>query len=87
MTRSLLLPGDPGFFEILYSNTPPGTTLTNTFFADFKTGLLRQATDESDLENYLLGGEYQAVMEAYGDGEEPVFYEEISEEEWFSLEL
>lgn len=83
---NLLLPGDPGFYEILYSNTPPGETLSNSFVVDFQTGVLRQIQSDQDLENYLLGGEYDEVMAVYGDGEAPIFYEEISEEEWFSLE-
>ena len=59
----LILPGDPGFEEVLGSHLPPGWqqfACKNSefcFVADSDTGLLRPATTNETTE-YLEGGEY-----------------------------
>jgi len=54
----LLLPGDPGFREILHGYLPPVQSAFYVVRED--TGLLEPATEE-DLADYLEGGEYDAV--------------------------
>jgi hypothetical protein len=63
----LLLPGDPGFLEILYGQLPP--VQSAVYVVREGTGLLEPATEE-DLSEYLEGGEYDEVTHGeLDDGE------------------
>lgn len=72
----LLLPGDPGFSETLALNPPPSPNHQGNIFVMGAEGLLRFA-DDADLEEYLLGGEYDEIM-----GDQDLDFEEGEEDEW-----
>jgi hypothetical protein len=64
--RLILTPEDPGFHEILYGSFPPGWRSQPDFAAFIvrsdRGGILAPAS-ESDLDEYLGGGEYDTVLE------------------------
>jgi hypothetical protein len=69
----LLLPGDPGFTEILHGQLPP--VQSAYFVVSSESGLLEPAT-EDDLAEYMHGGEYDDVSGGeLDDGEVEVFEE------------
>jgi hypothetical protein len=75
MEPLILLPGDPGFQEILGMALPPGWRGERdrlhgeyAFVADAQTGMLRTAS-EAELLEYIEGGEYEQRLEALGDEE------------------
>lgn len=66
MESLLLLPGQPGFQEILSTTPPPnlkGNNETNNQTAVMGIdGLLRAINSQRELDEYILGGEYEIVM-------------------------
>ena len=66
MDSFLLLPGQPGFNEILSTTPPPnlkGNNETNNKTAVMGIdGFLRAINTQTELDEYILGGEYQIVM-------------------------
>jgi hypothetical protein len=75
MEPLIMVPGDPGFQEILGMALPPGWRGERdrhsgdfAFIADHETGLLRPCSFE-ELDEYIEGGEYEARLEALGDEE------------------
>ena len=70
--RLLLLPGDPGFQEILGMALPPGWQQSAAkhsgefvFMANSETGALRVGSFD-DLDDYIEGGEYEQRLENSG---------------------
>lgn len=69
----IMTPNDPFFGEVLHSSYPPGwkgsvdSDFSQTFVCDASTGLLRPANYQ-DLEEYVLGGEYDEVVGEDEDG-------------------
>jgi hypothetical protein len=66
-----MLPGDPGFNEILSTSLPTGWEHVRAqnagecfFVADSQTGLLRPANDR-ELDEYLYGGEYDERLATF----------------------
>ena len=57
----LLLPGEPGFNEILA--LPPPSNNRNASYVVRSNGLLIEAVDESELEEYFDSGEYDERLE------------------------
>lgn len=62
----LLLPGDPGFYEILHSRLPPGwVERTGVDFAHafaVRAGnYCLEPMSEAELSEYLYGGEYDEL--------------------------
>ena len=55
-----MLPGDPGFSDILHSSLPPGSTAQ--YYVLSERGVLEAATPER-LDEYLGGGEYDEVTQ------------------------
>lgn len=73
--RRLLLPGDPGFQEILGMAVPPGWQQSAAglsgdfaFVADAHTGLLRTASFD-ELDDYIEGGEYEERLRNSDQGD------------------
>lgn len=71
--KRLLLPGDPGFQEILGMALPPGWQQSAAklsgefaFLADAETGALRVGSFD-ELDDYIEGGEYEARLRNAGD--------------------
>jgi hypothetical protein len=69
----ILLPGDPGFSEILGMALPPGWRGERdrlngdyAFVADHQTGILRTCSFDG-LDDYIEGGEYEERLGAIGD--------------------
>ena len=59
-----MLPSDEDFNAILHSSPPPGSDWVDSqkiFVADYESGLLKQV-DSNGLDEYLWGGEYDAVL-------------------------
>jgi hypothetical protein len=72
----LMLPGDPGFESILAHNPPPdckGDTEIGRTVVFGLDGMPRTVSNFSDLEDYLLGGEWDQVVIDHDDP----FFEEI----------
>lgn len=59
--RLIMLPGEPGFNEIL-ATPPPDPTNQQTFICRAGSDVL-EAVDQSDALEYLIGGEYQERLE------------------------
>lgn len=72
MDSLLLLPGQQGFNEILATNPPPnlkGNNETNNRTAVMGIdGLLRGVNSQAELDEYILGGEYEIVMTEEEEG-------------------
>ena len=59
--RELIYPDHPAFYEVLHSSLPPGSEfndLGKTFVVDALSGELRQIKNDSELDDYVLGGEF-----------------------------
>lgn len=76
----LILPGDPEFDFTLATAIPPGWRNVAeqigqqvAFVAQVGSGLLRPATPD-ELDEYLMGGEYDERMEALGDTDDGLDY-------------
>lgn len=60
--RLIMTPEDPGFHEILGSSHPPDPEKGKNFI--FRSGsMVAEAVEESELEEYLEGGEYDERMD------------------------
>ena len=69
MTESLLLlPGQPGFYEIL-ATPPPDPSRRVNFIARVGGSGILEAVEERDLDEYLEGGEYDERLEEIGEDE------------------
>jgi hypothetical protein len=67
----LILPGDPEF-DILAATPPPdlkGNDETNLSYVIGHDGIPRAVSSQRELDEYLLGGEYEEVIESYDDDE------------------
>ena len=69
-TSVLILPENPLFDWTLATAPPPGSQGVNFLVADSESGILRPATN-SELQDYLYGGEYDDRMRAIGDSADP----------------
>lgn len=76
--HSIILPGDPGFYETL-GNLPPnwGQVAANTsgdfsLIARAGTGIL-EAVSTQEVEEYLWGGEYDERLLEMGDDDDEIF--------------
>lgn len=66
----LILPNDPLFDWTLATAPPPGSQGADFLVADSESGILRPATN-SELQDYLFGGEYDDRQRAIGDSADP----------------
>jgi hypothetical protein len=74
MSISIWTPDTPGFYETLYSRQPPGDLQAGEgsnvrLFAVRHDSLMLQPIFESELDDYLLGGEYDEVTDEDEDDE------------------
>ncbi|MBE9193885.1 hypothetical protein IQ219_00745 [Synechocystis sp. LEGE 06083] len=72
MPGLILIPGDPGFDEILYTSPPPDVKPTDNNFCYVvgADGIPRSITGDRELEDFLYGGEYDLMMQTYGEPED-----------------
>lgn len=68
MSLDLMLPDHPAFYGILHGSVPPGA-ISQYYCVSHDTGLLYPA-DEQQALDYILSGEYEAVMAQQADEEE-----------------
>lgn len=69
MDRLIMTPDDPGFSEILYTAPPPDVARTDNHFCYVVgiDGIPRAVREDRQLEDYLWGGEYDEMMDCYGE--------------------
>lgn len=85
--RKLLLPGEPGFYEILARTPPPDWRAaadrdgnTYAYVCEPGSGLLR-AVGSVELEEYLAGGEWDERLDEWDELEEGDFWYEDEPDE------
>lgn len=66
MSNLIWTPDHPLFNTVLHSNIPPGVTFDGFYCVRSESGLLETIT-ESELDDYLYGGELQEVENANSD--------------------
>ena len=69
--RMIMLPSDPGYFDILHGFIPPWELAAHhdgdhAMVVDSGTGLLRSA-NFGEIEEYVYGGELDEVEATYND--------------------
>ena len=78
METSLILPGDPLFDYTLGTAPPPdlvGNDETGMIYVMGLDGLPRTVSSDRELDDYLLGGEYEEVMAAQDDDDDLEIFE------------